>query len=108
MVKHFYSCLVNCNLGDEGATAIGSKISKSSTIKTLLIKSNLIGDSGAFSIANGIASPMCGLTKLDLSTNKINDQGGNSLIKGLELNRRLQNVNLRANFLVRSDHKHTG
>jgi hypothetical protein len=90
----------SCNLGDEGAAAIGSGIKKNFTLKTIFLRSNLIGDQGAFAIANGLASPMAGVIRLDLSTNKITDEGGIAMIKGLEMNRNVRYFSLKANFLV--------
>lgn len=90
----------NCNIDDEGAIAIGNGIKKNTTLKCLLLKANFIGDIGAFGLANGLANQGVALSKLDLSSNKITNEGGISLTKGLELNKNLLNLNLRANFMV--------
>ena len=53
------------------------------TLKTLILEGNLIGDIGALAIARGIANHVVNLTKLDLSMNKVSDSGGISLKEGL-------------------------
>lgn len=53
------------------------------TLKTLILEGNLIGNVGALAIARGIANHVVNLTKLDLSMNKVSDYGGISLKEGL-------------------------
>jgi Ran GTPase-activating protein (RanGAP) involved in mRNA processing and transport len=80
---------------------LGNGIRKNTSLKTLLIKSNFIGDIGALALANGLANGAVAVSKLDLSSNKITDQGGMALVQGLKLNNNLLNLNLKANFIVK-------
>lgn len=72
------------DLGNDGAIEVGNSLAKNTTLKSLSLKLNQIGNIGAKLIAHGIANHMVALNKLDLSSNKIGDIGGVALAKGLD------------------------
>mmetsp|Transcript_32561 Transcript_32561/g.24064 ORF Transcript_32561/g.24064 Transcript_32561/m.24064 type:complete len:92 (-) Transcript_32561:479-754(-) len=68
-------------------------------MKTLILRSNDLGDQAAMSIANGLNKGTSRLQVLDLSMNSISDAGGEFLALALASNSSLTKLSLRRNNL---------
>jgi Ran GTPase-activating protein (RanGAP) involved in mRNA processing and transport len=81
-----YISLISSNIGDEGGAFIGEGLSKSRMLKTLILSNNSLSDETAKSISEALKKPIVRLQNLDLSSNLINDAGGNLLGECLIIN----------------------
>ena len=71
------------DLGDEGAAAIATLVSRSSTLSALLLADNAIGEAGCQSLASAIASTAAPLSALCISDNPIEASGLAAIVKAL-------------------------
>ena len=87
----------NCKLGETGGIAIGEAILAENTgkksekairhLKIISARHNQFKDETAKAIAEGIKKGTCVLKRLDLSSNSINDAGGELLAEALQENK---------------------
>lgn len=104
-VKGNNTTLRSLNLSDnfieaEGAEAFGVVLRFSHTLQELNLSRNKVGDDGIILIAQGLRENKdSGLKRLDLSWNGIKDQGAGLLADMLKDNSVLTYLNLRSNFI---------
>eukprot|EP00045_Choanoeca_perplexa_P003684 m.32678 g.32678 ORF g.32678 m.32678 type:complete len:349 (-) comp12170_c0_seq2:121-1167(-) len=72
--------ITNQNFGDDGADAIAAFLAKTSSLRSLSLARNHIGDVGVTSIANALPPS---LHELDLSWNSIGDTGVEALLQAV-------------------------
>src|SRR3989338_10798922 len=82
------------NIGDFGASALATALQHSSSLTTLNLFLNNIGDSGANALATALQYNSS-LTTLDISHNKIGASGASVLATALEHNSSLTTLHLR-------------
>jgi hypothetical protein len=88
------SLSLSCNaIGNAGVAAIAETLKVNSSLQKLVLCYNNIGASGAAAIAKAL-KVNSSLQKLDLSFNKIGDSGAASIAEALEVNLSLQELNL--------------
>ena len=88
-----------CDLSDNAITHISYGMSLCFNLKVLDFKCNYIGDVGAFALAKSLRSHPGNLSKLDLSYNKIKNEGAKSLIELLSFNSNLEYISIVANHI---------
>jgi hypothetical protein len=71
-----------------------------SRVRTLLLSSNIINDAQTRSLCSAASQPLASLTVLDLSGNRIADDGASSLAHGLQGNSSLLDLNLSNNRIT--------
>lgn len=95
-------CLVSLNLantcvGDHGVDALVRALPSNETLKHLLLKNNHIGPVGAVAFAGLLKSPHCALWTLDLSANRVGDDGAEAMGEALAENTVLRCLDLATN-----------
>ena len=80
-------------IGDSGATFLSQALATNSSLNSLNLNSNGIGDSGATFLSQALATNSS-LTSLDLSWNSIDDSGATSLSRALTVNSSLTSLGL--------------
>lgn len=77
-----------CNVGpDDGAKAVADLLMFNSTVKTLDLRGNGLGDAGAKHLARALKEHTNDkLTELDLGYNEIKDEGACTLAQALKAN----------------------
>ena len=85
-------------IGNSGATSLSQALAVNSCLTYLNLSENSIGDSGATSLSQALAVNSS-LTNLDLTTNLICDSGAASLSQALAVNSSLTYLNLTQNFI---------
>ena len=85
-------------IGDSGATSLSQALAVNSCLTYLNLSENSIGDSGATSLSQALAVNSS-LTNLDLTTNLICDSGAAYLSQALAVNSSLTYLNLTQNFI---------
>jgi len=88
--------LHNNGIGDLGAQALGSGLTKGAVLKSLRISSNEIWIEGAEGLARGLLFSKT-LLHLDLRNNYIQDEGAMALARSLKDNTTLKSLNISAN-----------
>ena len=91
----------NCLLGEQGGIAMGEALVESNlfSLKYISAKNNGLKDEAAKAISDGLKCPYIQLAGLDLSSNKINDAGGELIAEALSTNMSLNYLNLSSNNL---------
>lgn len=74
-----YISLAGCSIGEEGGVYIGEGLGRTKWLKTLILKKNELRDETVKEIAEALQKSNVKLQYLDLSSNLINDAGGNLL-----------------------------
>ena len=92
---------MNCNkIGDEGAAALADGFERSSRCETLDLNRNTIGNAGAASLSQLIASPDTNvMRRLMLVGNKIGDEGARYLAEAIKASKSLSKLNIQYNSL---------
>ena len=99
MKSRIHTLSVNyCKLGDNGGQAIGDALMGSNSIRDVRAKKNEFRDKTARSIAEALEKNSV-VERLDLSSNLINDSGGELLGLAIAVNENLNYFNLRKNNL---------
>ena len=80
-----------------GAKRIASALHNNTSLKKLVLWSNLIGDEGAIALADALKHNVTKLEYLDLSNNLIGDTGALALGEALETYSHMIELNLRGN-----------
>ena len=83
-------------IGDSGAASLSQALAANSSLTNLILWSNEIGDSGAASLSQALAANFS-LTNLTLWSNYIGDSGAASLSQALAANSSLTNLRLWSN-----------
>jgi len=93
--------LINCDIGAEGAKAIGAGLAVGIAVLTDLdLSRNKIGSTGAKAIAEALQSGMAVLTDLNLAGNSIGPEGAAAIAQALKSGMAvLTTIDLRANNL---------
>jgi hypothetical protein len=84
--------LQRCEIGDEGACAIGEALRTNSTITSLNLQRNVIADKGASAIARALRHDNRSLRVLDLRENLIANSGMQNLEKTVGINRGIRQL----------------
>ncbi|KAF9933676.1 hypothetical protein BGZ67_004171 [Mortierella alpina] len=84
--------------GKEKITDLAETLKTNSTLTTLDLRSNAIGDSGAKALGEALKTNST-LTTLDLTNNSIGDDGAKALGKALKTNSTLATLDLRGNLI---------
>ena len=89
------------NLGDDATSEIGRLLPKLQSIVEIDLSSNNIQDNGALSIGMAFSnSNNCNLEKLNISKNKIADDGARYILDGIANNTTLTSLNLSSNSIT--------
>ncbi|XP_068756016.1 NLR family CARD domain-containing protein 3-like, partial [Montipora capricornis] len=86
------------SIGDEGATSLSQALAVNTSLTTLDLSRNSIGDEGATSLSQALAVNTS-LTTLDLSCNSIGAEGATSLSQALAVNTSLTTLHLSHNSI---------
>ncbi|XP_068756025.1 protein NLRC3-like [Montipora capricornis] len=86
------------SIGDEGAASLSQALAVNTSLTTLDLSYNSIGDEGAASLSQALAVNTS-LTTLDLSDNSIGNAGATSLSQALAVNTSLTTLNFRDNSI---------
>ena len=81
--------VVNQNLSDDHVEKLCQFIYGRNIIKSLNLRRNKIGRTGAMAIANYIRKGDKTLTSLELERNEIDDEGGEALLRAMQTNMRM-------------------
>jgi Ran GTPase-activating protein (RanGAP) involved in mRNA processing and transport len=84
------------NIGDKGAEKLAKALEKNTTITKLSLRSNNIGKAGAEVLAQALKENKT-LTELDLGWNNIGDEGAEKLAEALKNNETLTTLDLSVN-----------
>ena len=87
----------HCNIGPTGAFQLGRGLGLSSSLKSLSLVDNQIGDEGIEMLADSFFLENFCLENLNLSKNKITDIGLEIFTPSLNYNRTLKTLDLSAN-----------
>ena len=85
------------NLGDDATSEIGRLLPTLQSIVEIDLSSNNIQDNGALSIGMALSNSDCNLEKLNISKNKIADDGARYILDGIANNTTLTSLNLSSN-----------
>lgn len=83
------------------AQALAEALKATSTLTTLAIPDNCVGDAGVTTLTNALEENLS-LTQLDFSRNRITDLGANSILNVLSKNKNLRHVWLGENYFLSS------
>ncbi|KAK3836714.1 MAG: hypothetical protein J3R72DRAFT_202049 [Linnemannia gamsii] len=86
------------SIGDNGAVALSEALKTNSTLTTLSLYGNSIGDNGAVALSEALTINST-LTTLNLSDNWIEEDGAVALSEALKTNSTLTTLNLKGNFI---------
>ena len=86
----------NQAVSEHGWAAIGEALSRNTTLETLTLDHNLLGDPGVKAIASGLQDNTC-VTALDLNGVGITQVGGRTLLELLKRNTTLLEITLVGN-----------
>lgn len=92
--------LNNNEIGDAGISSIATAIARCiPSLEKLFLTKNDIGDYGISQLANTIMKPTCHLKELWLSNNNIGDEGAKSIAEALKHNTHLEELRLNQNHI---------
>ena len=87
-------------IGDAGAEALACVLMRPDcSVQTLDLKANRIGDTGAVAIAEALRRPDCSVQTLDLENNQIGAAGAAALAETLKTNRSVRTLDLSSNLI---------
>jgi len=86
-------------IGDAGAAAIATFISKNKTVSKIVLRDNKISDEGAIALANALKENDL-IDEIDLANNRIGNKGAMALRKSLKSHKSMLSVNLSGNKLA--------
>ena len=95
-----YISLSYNNLGDDATSEIGRLLPTLQSIVEIDLSSNNIQDNGALSIGMALSNSNCNLEKLNISKNKIADDGARYILDGIANNTTLTSLNLSSNSIT--------
>ena len=94
----------NCNLhtlylagnviDNEGAIALTNSLANNTKLKVLNLARNSIGDDGSEALAALLEDTGCNLQRLDLTNNRINNEGATTLANSLSNNTKMKELYL--------------
>ncbi|OAQ23034.1 hypothetical protein K457DRAFT_1911315 [Linnemannia elongata AG-77] len=90
--------LFNNSIGDSGAVVLSKALKTNSTLTTLDLSGNSIGDKGAVALSEALKTNST-MTTLDLSGNSIGDKGAVALFEALKTNSTLITLDLWSNSI---------
>ncbi|XP_048052028.1 NACHT, LRR and PYD domains-containing protein 12-like isoform X2 [Megalobrama amblycephala] len=88
-----------CNITDEGCAALTSSLRSNSLLRELDLTWNKIGDEGLTLLSDGLKDPHCKLEKLTLCRCNITDEGCAVLASALRSNSHLRELDLSNNII---------
>ena len=88
------------NLGDDATSEIGRLLPTLQSIVEIDLSSNNIQDNGASSIGMALSNSNCNLEKLNISKNKIADDGARYILDGIANNTTLTSLNISSNSIT--------
>ncbi|XP_051763715.1 NACHT, LRR and PYD domains-containing protein 12-like isoform X4 [Ctenopharyngodon idella] len=91
--------LSQCNITDEGCAALTSALRSNSHLTELNLSENKIGDEGLMLLSDGLMDPHCKLENLMLSRCNITAEGCAALASALRSNSHLRELNLSGNII---------
>ncbi|XP_048051933.1 NACHT, LRR and PYD domains-containing protein 12-like isoform X5 [Megalobrama amblycephala] len=89
--------LIQCNITDKGCAALASALRSNSHLRELDLTVNKIGDEGLMLLSDGLMDPNCKLEKLMLSQCNITAEGCAALVSALRSNSHLRELDLSMN-----------
>ncbi|XP_067260695.1 ribonuclease inhibitor-like isoform X6 [Chanodichthys erythropterus] len=89
--------LYDCNIADEGCAALTSALRSDSHLRELNLSDNKIGDEGLTLLSDGLKDPHCKLEKLTLWGCNITAEGCDALTSALRSNSHLRELDLSEN-----------
>jgi ribonuclease inhibitor len=91
--------LSECKIGPQGAAAISAALKTNTKLKTLILARNKLREAGTQVLCQGLASPSCAVTVLDVSANSINKEGGDALAAVFMQNKSLESISIANNYI---------
>ncbi|KAL7457893.1 hypothetical protein ACHAWC_009449, partial [Mediolabrus comicus] len=95
-----------CGLGHQGSASIANLLCFCSSLRTLELSKNKVGDAGVELLAQSIKSPSCQLEILGLNSVEVGDRGVLILADAVNTNRSLICLSLQNNFFTSFGAKH--
>lgn len=89
----------DCDLGDDGGSALGEGLSRNLTLRHLSLRDNNLNYYTAKIFADSLSRQKTNIEYLDLSHNKLDNKGAEELAKALLYNNSLINLNLSYNLI---------
>ena len=91
--------LSECKIGPQGASAISAALKVNTKLKTLILARNKLREAGTAALCQGLASPTCAVTVLDVSGNSVNKEGGDALAAVFLHNKTLETISIANNYI---------